>query len=553
MSLNENYKIHGLSLGSHDFSNIRNKDKIYVDKTDLIYRIAIHDIPVFISRPRRFGKTLLLNTLYNLFSNGIEYFRGLAIESLWHDKTYHVARIDFSGFSSKNGKAFESALNRRIISEFCVEDRDLYFTISDRYLEPSELLYTILKKLPDDNIVLLIDEYDAPLIHHLDKLDQIDEILEILSDFYSIIKEYSVKFRFIFITGLTRASHMSIFSAFNNLLDLTLMQDYNNLLGFTRNELVQFFDPYIENASNVLNISKEEVYDRIKSYYNGFSFSPFSKETIYNPWSILHFLHNPVEGFQNYWFKTAGVSTLISKYLKANNSFDYINDKYRNVTVGNLELSSHHDIKNIPTKILLYQTGYLTLRAKDDRKGLLLVPPNHEIEESALRFYLMANNVEPDQKMVDKMGEIVNDIDSRNLPAIVELFNDILAYTVTSNSNIFYDERSVRDIIFAALTLVDSLTKFKEQQTSTGVSDLELITKTTHMIIEFKRTYPKDLENPNKYHRNAKTSLKEAIQQIKTHRYGKRPFQSQSRYYVAMVISTEEKCILPEYCQEVLY
>ena len=386
MYINENCDILRLSLGSPSFSNIRDKDKIYVDKTNLIYSMAIHDTPMFISRPRKFGKTFLLDTIHTLFSNGIECFRGLAIENLWHDKTYPVVRLDFSGFASKSGKAFESALNRRIISEFCIRDQYLHFNISDNDLVPSELLHTILKKLPDDNIVLLIDEYDAPLIYHLDKLDEIDNILKILSDFYSVIKEYTQKFRFIFITGVTRASYMSIFSAFNNLIDLTLVQEYNDLLGFTHNELIKFFDPYVKNAANILNISKEDVYTRIKSYYNGFTFSPKSTETVYNPWSILHFLHNPVDGFQNYWFQSAGVSTLISKYLKVNNSFDYINNyKYRDIDVAELKFSNQYDIKNIPTKILLYQAGYLTLSTNGD--SLVLIPPNREIEESSLRFY----------------------------------------------------------------------------------------------------------------------------------------------------------------------
>ena len=548
---NRDLDIRRLPLGNPIFSLLRIEDSVYVDKTDLIYSIAMNSTPMFISRPRRFGKSLLINTLQSLFSKGLEDFRGLAIEKLWHDKTYQVIHIDFSELGSKSPQEFIRIFDLMLIRDFGVNGLISELDSKGDYLPPSFLFEKIISDLPDRSIVLLIDEYDSPLTHHLNNYDELDDISKILCDFYAVVKRYSGKFRFVFITGVISASHMSIFSSFNNFIDLTLLPQYNNLFGFTHDELVKFFDPYVQNAANALAISKDDVYDEIKSHYDGFTFSPESTETVYNPWDILNFLYHPSHGFKNYWFQSASVSPL-NNYLKANKSFDYINYEWRKSPVGNVELSRHYDIKNIPTKILLYQSGYLTLRARDDGKGAVLVPPNHEIEYSTLWFYLVTNNIAPDSEIALKIAKISDDIDSRNLPAIVELFNDILAHTVRPNSKMFYDERSVRDIIFATLTLDDSLIKFKEQQTSPGFSDLQLITDSTHMVIEFKRTYPKDPKYPHKHQRSAKASLKEAIRQIKTHQYGKRPFQTRSPYYVAMVISTEEKRILPEYCQEVL-
>ncbi|MBQ7584809.1 MAG: AAA family ATPase, partial [Desulfovibrionaceae bacterium] len=142
----------------------------------------------------------------------------------------------------------------------------------------------IAKKIQNNSTVLLIDEYDAPLTHNLDNPDELNNIKNILNSFYATIKQYTDKFRLIFITCITRVSHVSIFSAFNNLQDLSLEEEFNSLLGFTQSDLEQYFDPYIENASQVLNMNKEDIYERLKQYYDGFKFSLESDDTVYNPW-----------------------------------------------------------------------------------------------------------------------------------------------------------------------------------------------------------------------------------------------------------------------------
>ena len=223
-----------LPLGLVRFSNIREKNKIYVDKTNLIYNIASQDAPIFFSRPRRFGKSLLINTLACLFEDGIDYFQGLDIEKQWHDKTYKVVHFDFARMADYNSTDLKFILSNKIIEEFG-ECKDLVQINSPKLFYPDLILDIIAKKLKNNSTVLLVDEYDAPLTHNIDNPDDLNQIKKVLNSFYATIKQYTDKFRLIFITGVTCASHVSIFSAFNNLTDLSLNKQYNSLLGFTQN------------------------------------------------------------------------------------------------------------------------------------------------------------------------------------------------------------------------------------------------------------------------------------------------------------------------------
>ena len=539
MALIANFDINRLPLGNPEFSAIREENDIYVDKTDLIYKIANQRSPIFFSRPRRFGKSLLINTLSSLFSDGLERFQGLAIEKLWRDTTYQVVRLDFSGLADKNPQLFKEDLGETLIKKFKLEG-----IVSQRGVSgvrsPDRILEEIGEKLKNKSVVLLIDEYDAPLTHHLHNYDELQEIMSILNSFYSIVKQYTGKFRLIFITGVTRVSHVSIFSAFNNLVDLSLDEEYNSLLGFTQDNIRRYFDQYVENSAQILNMGKDEVYHRLEQYYDGFQFALDAKETVYNPWSILSFFKLSKNGFRNYWFETGGTSSIIMQYLKVSDTFDFLDYNKRNAYVETYELSLKYEIGDIPQNILLYQAGYLTIR--NDEGNAYLTPPNTEVEESLLMLYLMENEIAPSCELVQKMKKLSRDIDSRNLYSIVDMFNDILNECVSSSSNIFNDERSVRDIIYAALIKIPSVQKIKERETVKGRSDLELVTAKTCMVIEFKRTNPR---------RGKEASLNKALEQLKINRYGSLFSQTHALYRVGMVISTEKKMILHDFCKEV--
>ena len=299
-----------LPLGRLGFSNIRKRGKIYVDKTKLICKLAEQDIPFFLSRPRRFGKSLLINTIHSLFERGLEDFSGLEIEKKWSDTTYKVVHIDFSRMIDNNIYDLKFTLSKKIIQQF--SGNDFYFKFDTQDLQyPDMILDEMMQKISDYSLVMLIDEYDAPLIHNINNHDFLKDVENLLNKFYLTIKQYTDKFRFIFITGIIKASYVSLFSSFNNLIDLSLDDDYNSLLWFTQEELKKYFDQYVEQSSRILNMSKNDVYQRLEQYYDGFQFSINVNETVYNPWSILNFFNNTKNGFDNFWFESGGTPSII--------------------------------------------------------------------------------------------------------------------------------------------------------------------------------------------------------------------------------------------------
>ena len=424
---------------------------------------------------------------------------------------------------------------RRILKNFKIHELD----ILKKYDNPSDLLVDILDDQDNNSLVLLIDEYDAPLTHNINRSRKLNEIMDLLSDFYATIKQYTDKFRLIFITGITRANHVSIFSSFNNLKDISLENEYNDLLEFKYNDPENYFDLHVARAANILNMKKEDVYRRLKEHYEGFQFSPAAKDTLYNPWSILNFLGSPENGFCNYWFNSGVTPSIVMNYLKVNESFNFLDYTKRDSFIEINRLSRKYEITALPIDILLYQTGYLTLRSEPHGK-LHLVLANTEVEESLLQLYLEENNLLPSEQLSRKMDDIIQYINKKDIVGIVNIFNLILNEYTSILSNIFNDERSVRDLLYAALIQIPSLQKVKERETVLGKSDLELITSEVCMIIEFKRTYP---------NRGPDASLHMAIDQIEKNRYGFLFSQSHMVYRVAMVISIEEKKILKNYCK----
>ncbi|MBQ9536789.1 MAG: AAA family ATPase [Desulfovibrionaceae bacterium] len=530
-----------LSYGRSSFTFIREQQMIYVDKTALIAEIAKQSVPLFLSRPRRFGKSLLINTFSSLFADGLKYFNGLEIEKIWMDKTYHVIHLDFSRMTD-GSQNLKIKLGESIINKFKMKgivDLDASYGIRT----PDSILNDICEKLENNSIVLLIDEYDAPITYNINDLKELNKIIKILDTFYATIKEHFEKFRFVFITGITRTSHVSMFSTFNNLKDLSLIKDYNSLLGFTYDDLEKYFDAHIENASRILKMNKIDVYQRLQDYYDGYKFSFEADETVYTPWSILSFLDRPQDGFRNYWFQSGGISSFIMNYLKITDDFDFLTFNTNDLIVDYYTLCNKYDITNIPNYILLYQAGYFTIKTINSDIARLILA-NREVESSLYRLYLLANNLTPKSTLKKMMLMISSAIDNKQLSTIINIFNKILNQCVSSLSKIFNDERSVRDIIYAALTYIPSLRVIKEHDTANGRSDLEIFTDTTCFIVEFKRTYPQT--------RSASQALKLAIKQVKENRYGIFFTPICNIYRVVMVISTEKKTILQDYCQEVL-
>ena len=528
-----------LPLATTGFSVIRNS-KIYVDKSFLIRKLAITDgAPVFLSRPRRFGKSLLVSTFESLFSRGVQDFKGLAIETgkeKWTDKTYKTVRLDFSRYAFSNAENFSRKLTGALLFAFYGNTGPLIKENGNK--DPDDVLSEFAATSEDKSIVLLIDEYDSPITHHLGDNAEKAKIIATLGNFFATVKSCEEKFRFVFITGITRIAHVSLFSVFNNLADITCDDDYATLLGITDAELHHYFDPYVRNAAAVLDMSVSDVYEKMKTVYDGFQFSIDAAETVYNPWSVLSFLRDPKKGFLNYWYATSGgTPTILVKYLEDKGNlelFSKLSYQVKNAEDGeNLvsldALMSKSDPDRIPMAMLLTQTGYFTLRRASSEYARLAIP-NDEVAESLLRLTLDINHLNPSPITRNGISNVAGMVNAGDVEGIFRLFNAALTEGISANAKAFNDENSIRDFIYVLLPR-NGIIKTRENPNAKGFSDLEIRTNEVKLVIEFKRIrddYP------------LKTAMNDALNQLKSRHYGE-TVQNLRLIRAAMVISPEDR------------
>ena len=336
-----------LPKGEDNFSNLREQNRIYVDKTTLIANLAKIDIPVFVSRPRRFGKSLLCTTLAELFAHGTEKFKGLAIEHLWNEPTYPVLKLslinmkvkaDNSNLESVMFKMVYQGLKTQQVQHFLKAahmDLEEYKKTSDG--DAGELLSSVLFDYHDQTqkkFVIIIDEYDALINQAIIDQSIFEERVSWFSQFFNILKGLRNNncWRFLFITGVTRYSHAGILSGFNSLEDLTYNMDYCTLFGYTEEELLQYFGSYIEYGAKLREVSPAEYMKRLRQEYDGYRFNNSVDATlVYNPWSILGSFStlktlgkqsdrmepDLIEAeFGNFWTRTGALSTYFMNFMK---------------------------------------------------------------------------------------------------------------------------------------------------------------------------------------------------------------------------------------------
>ena len=524
---------------SCNFRDLIDNNRVYVDKTALICQIAKDEKgPYFISRPRRFGKSTLINTFHELFAHGTERFKGLEIEPLWKDKTYKVIHLDFSTFREVPSN---SSFNKEFMDAFKL-------SLEESGIEPTkeniDSPANLLKKTLDteSEVVLLVDEYDAPLTAVLNDSNEFEDRRKILSNFYLTVKSCDGKFRFIFITGVTYYSHTSIFSAFNNLKDLTLDLRYGALLGYTSEELELYFGEYIDNAVEVLNkkyhterYTHDLVVSELKRNYDGYSFDEEGLNHVYNPWSIVNFFDAPVRGFIPYWVVSGGSTpTFLVNYLKqglekyntddlqsllnidstVNSAAEYLYPKIENM--ANLDLFA-----------ILYQAGYFCIKAVVDdifKVGI----PNLEVKKAYSNIVLneLTKTKEAKLKYVEPFKEVLA---SGNLDKIKELFNTFInefSYETVKNFN----EACFRDVLKIAM-LTFNVSASTEVMGACGRADITAEAGDYLYVFELKVTdNSKDIA----------TKLNDAKAQIIKNKYARR-LTDKTVIPVALVLENNSK------------
>ncbi|MDR3291052.1 MAG: ATP-binding protein [Methanobrevibacter sp.] len=435
-----------LSLGIADFSSLIERNKIYIDKTMFIKKMLDHDETYyFLSRPRRFGKTLLVSTLENFFQGKKELFKNTYIYDKydWNEK-YPVIRISMKKVSNESPEILKKDLLG--LTEIIADKNNIKLIENVSYIVKFGQLIEKLAENNNNNVVVLIDEYDAPILKNLSNLKIANKNREILQEFYNVLKESEEYLKFVFITGLSKFTKVSVFSTFNNLSELTLDENYSNICGISHEELKNHYKDHIQVMADKNNYSCQETLDKINKFYDGYSWD--GKNRVFNPYSTLNALSQ--KKFQSFWFST-GTPGFISEIFKTRK----ITEDYFKPTVLKATDLDAIDIDNINETTLLFQSGYLTIEKEfieNDEFYYSLRIPNFEVEQAyrdnLLKIYL--NEVEED--IIDSHDDLWNDIKNGICESLVDYlmiqFDEIPYYLNITNKR---DRWKVKQTIFLTL------------------------------------------------------------------------------------------------------
>ena len=528
-----NFTIKNLPIDSSDFEDLRKKNKIYVDKTDLIFEFTQNDAPIFLSRPRRFGKSLLTTTIKSLFEHGLEYFEDLKISKLWNDSTYPVLYLNFSDFGESDYDFFYDSLLTEI--KYFIQNNKIKIDVNIDSIPHPVKLFKKAVTFSDEPIVILIDEYDCQLTHNLNNPELYERFRSLISSFFLSIKANRKKIRFIFITGVTRHSNTNIFSGLNNLTDISSSSQYGTLVGFTQDEINQYFSTFIENAAKNLNTSIDNIKNELKDNYNGFCFSTKLDSHVYNPWSVIRFFSASADGFISYWIDS-GFSSFVVKYFtsksKEKNNLDIFRILNAPIKLSENDIKSNVPIIEAKPESILYQSGFLTLNQKDVF-GFKATVPNFEVRKAlSSQFFDMINDSK--EVFVDNLDGsfkalIQEGLSTLNIKKILEGFQCILN-NFRPGTNIFAKEIHICDAISGFIHFLDAIVK-REDPMLLGDSDLIIYYKNTRYLFEFK--IAKDESEAHK-------KLNEAINQILEKEYGKNS-ETTKLYRFGVVFNLEKR------------
>ena len=490
---------------------------IYVDKTKYI-KDLIKLERVFISRPRRFGKSLTLDTIATLFETGVEpYFKGTWIYDKWTEPTYPVLRLNFLNFDKNSLEKFNNKLNSKI-TEFAELNHVTTFKEKE---EAEDSIDHLLEQLRLENrqIVILIDEYDCQMTANINNETLYKQFQEKIKSFYANIKD-KLAIKFLGITGVTRLKDVAIFSVGSDINDITNSSAYSQMIGFTRDEIKKFYIDYLKlaasyenncNVDEVTDTQIESLLDRLAQNYDGYCFDEFYKKKVFSTWSVNKFFQSVVSNkfvyFGEYWYDNGGLPSILANYLQTHklNALDYI-DKDKTINIKVNDFKNPTSLTSINQNVLMCQTGYLTLRSPVYSKGFMTLGiPNSEVYNAL--FSLMALNIFDDTKLLSVNEQILTQ--SKDAGEILGLFNTVLN-TVSYDNYPISSEAVVQQLLYMYLKgICNSVTA--ELHSSKGRADLVIESDNRRIVFEFKYA-----ENETE----AKAKLSEAVDQIKTRDYG---------------------------------
>ena len=495
-----------LPIGVQDFERLIKGNYVYVDKTEYVHKLVTSGLPYFLSRPRRFGKSLLLSTLRVYFEGKKDLFKGLKIEELEKEDpdAWQSCPVFYFDFNKKNFKA-EMAFEEVLVSHLMEWEAVYGKEYSERPLEERfQKLLVKAVEMTGQNAVVLVDEYDKPLLEAGDS-ERLEHNKAVFKGFFSTLKSYDRYLKFVFLTGVTRFSKVSIFSDLNHLRDISLLPEYSGICGITENELIHTFAPELRAFASSRGLSEDACLGELKRMYDGYHFS-YDSEGVYNPFSLLNSLQD--RQFNLYWFSTGTPSFLLERLKSTGFDAKHFTDDNYFLEESYLTDYTMESTNPVP---LFYQTGYLTIKDYDKEfRSYALGYPNEEVKYGFLKsiapYYLCAEE-EPDPLDI---RSFVFDIRKGNTDGLRDRFTALFARLPYPEEERQL-ESNFQNVIYIVFMLLGQYTQ-TEVHSSKGRSDCIVETNDYVYIFEFKRD----------------KTAEEALRQIETQGYAK-PYAAEKR------------------------
>lgn len=490
-------------IGIQNFEKLRKDGYVYIDKTDKIHSLVASGGYYFLSRPRRFGKSLLVSTMESYFQGKKELFMGLAMEGLENDwKEYPVLHLDLSGVAYDSKEVLPKVLDQKL-SEW-----ENQYGISGGSDVPGLRFQKVIDAAYNKTgcqVVILIDEYDKPVVDNLDHPELQESFRNMLQGFYGVMKTKDKSIRFGFVTGVSKIGKLSIFSGLNNLQDISMLPQYSDICGISEKDLHGYFAESVRALAAANSLTEEQSYARLEEMYDGYRFCEDAKEGMYNPFSLLNALKTG--RFSEYWFET-GTPTFLVKLLRQTD-YDITKLSENEVEIGSGTISGANDYINDPIPIL-YQSGYLTVKSYDRLFSVYRLGfPNLEVKNGFMKILLRAYAPASDKDgnvLISKLYKAVTTGKPEEMMRLLE--------SLFSRANYQIQGDAEKDFQYAMYIIFELLGEYvqTEKQTSNGRIDILLQTKDYVYIIEIKTG----------------SSAEEALLQIEEKGYD-RPFASDPR------------------------
>lgn len=504
-------------IGIQNFGEIRRGGYAYVDKTALMWKMVSEGKYYFLSRPRRFGKSLLLSTLETYFEGEKELFKGLAVEQFENEWTkYPIMHLDLNTGKYDTKEVLDAMLNNFLCQmEFLYGSMVAEVTFGLRFQGVIRRAFEKTGK----QVVILVDEYDKPMLQAIGNNELQAEYRNTLKAFYSALKSCDRYIKFAFLTGVTKFGKVSVFSDLNNLIDISMLPAFSNICGITEKELHDNFDDSVEALASNNGLTKEECYLRLRTDFDGYYFNEYTKEGVYNPFSVLNTFNSQV--FRDYWFETGTPSFLVYQLKKTGYPLDAMTEEELSAdTLNSIDIMDENPLP------LLYQSGYLTIKGYDKEFDCYRLGfPNREVEQGFIKYLLPFYTPKNADKKTYAIASFVKDVRQGDAEGFMRRLEGFFAtgdYQVMGKAELY-----LQNTLYVFFRLMGFYVEV-ERHTTNGRMDILIQTPDYIYILELKLNQSADV----------------ALQQIEEKGYAK-PFANDPRklFKIGINFSTEKKLI----------